>query len=163
MNEDCHRDDSAVFGWCRGKGPHPRSIDAAIVEWLTYGRECRLPNGIYRHNLPHHISRCLLNVIIDQGNLISVGARERADDLVEISGGEPRPDRTQLSLRRINGDGVLCCSRVSLLRVLSRDLPDLPRDRNRLKCIRGRESLQKLLNPCGLPVFDNHINLSLGL
>ena len=20
MNEDCHRDDSAVFGWCRGKG-----------------------------------------------------------------------------------------------------------------------------------------------
>jgi hypothetical protein len=30
--EDCHRDDSAVFGWCRGKGPHPRSIDAAIVD-----------------------------------------------------------------------------------------------------------------------------------
>jgi hypothetical protein len=25
-----------VFGWCRGKGPHPRSIDAAIVSKSTY-------------------------------------------------------------------------------------------------------------------------------
>src|SRR6266508_6174613 len=56
MNEDCHRDDSAVFGWCRGKGPHPRSIDAAIVDWRIYGRECRLPNGIYRHNFPRRAS-----------------------------------------------------------------------------------------------------------
>jgi len=48
MNEDCHRDDSAGFGWCRGKGPHPRSIEAAIIKEPAYGRECRLPNGIYR-------------------------------------------------------------------------------------------------------------------
>jgi hypothetical protein len=25
-----------VFGWCRGKGPHPRSIDAANVNESTY-------------------------------------------------------------------------------------------------------------------------------
>jgi hypothetical protein len=32
MDENCHRErGSALFGWCREKGPHPRSIDAANV------------------------------------------------------------------------------------------------------------------------------------
>jgi len=31
MNEDCHRESSTLFDWCREKGPHPRSIDAANV------------------------------------------------------------------------------------------------------------------------------------
>ncbi len=30
MNEGCHREIVLpLFGWCREKGPHPRSIDAA--------------------------------------------------------------------------------------------------------------------------------------
>ena len=33
-----------------------RSIDAAIVKEPRYGCDCRLANGIYRHNSPHHIS-----------------------------------------------------------------------------------------------------------
>jgi hypothetical protein len=29
---------SALFGWCREKGPHPRSIDAANVNEAIYTR-----------------------------------------------------------------------------------------------------------------------------
>lgn len=36
MNEDCHRNSSALFGWCREKGPPPRSIGAANGSELTY-------------------------------------------------------------------------------------------------------------------------------
>jgi len=37
MNEDCHRKiGSALFDWCREKGPHPRSIDAANVSEVIY-------------------------------------------------------------------------------------------------------------------------------
>jgi hypothetical protein len=32
------RDGSALFGWCREKRPHPRSIDAAKVSAVIYTR-----------------------------------------------------------------------------------------------------------------------------
>src|SRR6266545_2544963 len=66
-----------------------------------------------------------------------------------------------LRLCRLNGDRVACCSRILLLRSFSCDLPDLARDRNRLKRVRCGEFFQKLLNLCGFVVFNNHINLSL--
>jgi len=45
-----------------------RSIDAAIVK-TGYGCDCRLANGIYRHNSPHDISRdssSLLGMIFEK-------------------------------------------------------------------------------------------------
>lgn len=38
---------------------------------------------------------------------------------------------------------------ILLLQAFSCDLPEFPGDRNRSKRIRGGESLQELLNPCG--------------
>jgi hypothetical protein len=71
--------------------------------------------------------------------------------------------KTQLSVCRVNADGIACRTPMFLLGVVSCDIPNLPRDRNRLKGIRGGESFQKLLNLCGFAIFDNHINLSLEL
>ena len=68
--------------------------------------------------------------------------------------------RTQLPLCRLDCDRVACSARL-LLRIFSCDIPDLPRDRNRLERVRVGELLQKLLNLCGFSVFDSHINLSL--
>jgi hypothetical protein len=47
---------------------------------------------------------------------------------------------TQLPLCRLNDNRVACSSPL-LLRLFSRDVPYLPRDRNRLKRIRGGETL----------------------
>ena len=40
----------------RGRTP-ARSIDAAIVKESAYGCDCRLTNGIYRHNSSHHLDQ----------------------------------------------------------------------------------------------------------
>jgi len=47
---------------------------------------------------------------------------------------------TLLTLCRVNGDRIACCNPI-LPRIFSCDLPDFPADRNRLKRIRGGESL----------------------
>ena len=49
-----------LFLCAEGRGRTPaRSIDAAIVREAVYGRDCRLANGIYRHNIifPGDVSR----------------------------------------------------------------------------------------------------------
>jgi hypothetical protein len=122
--------------WCaerRGRTPG-RSIDAAIVTEPTYGCDCRLANGIYRHSLSRRSRkrRCVL-------------------------------DFAALPLCRINGDRLARRDLTFLLRGFSCDIPDFPGDRDRLERIRGGKLLQKLLNLCGFLVSDNHINLSLTL
>src|SRR3977135_1666791 len=71
--------------------------------------------------------------------------------------------RALITMCRVNGDRVACCTPMFLLRVFSCDFTDFPGDRNGLKRIRTRKLLQKLLNLCGFLISDNHINLSSGL
>ncbi len=65
-----------------------------------------------------------------------------------------------LALCRVYGDRITCCAGLPF-RIFYCDIPDLPRDRDRLERIRTRKLLQKFLNLCGFVVLDNHINLSL--
>jgi hypothetical protein len=46
--------DAVLCAERRGRTP-ARSIDAAIVKEPAYGCDCRLANGIYRHNSSHDI------------------------------------------------------------------------------------------------------------
>ena len=74
--------------------------------------------------------------------------------------GVPNEWPLRLCFWPLDGDRVACCSRI-LFRRLSRDVPNFPRDRYGLKRVGSGKLLQKLLNLCGLVIFDGHINLSL--
>jgi hypothetical protein len=51
-NDSIH--DAVLCAERRGR-TSARSIDAATVKEPAYGCDCRLANGIYRHNSPHHL------------------------------------------------------------------------------------------------------------
>ena len=52
------------------EGPHPRSIDAAIVDVATYGGECLLPNVIYAGSAAARLS-------FSASFIFSLGTRRR--------------------------------------------------------------------------------------
>jgi len=79
-----------------------------------------------------------------------------------LAGFQPAQFKTPLPLCRVYSDRITCCARL-LLRIFCCDIPDLPRDRDRLERIGTRKLLQKLLDLCGFVVSDNHINLLLEL
>ena len=72
-----------------------RSIDAAIVKESAYGCDCRLPNGIYRHNLPHDKFRAASET---RSQVCSPDKRKQPDAFEFLPGCSQRSGRDPISI-----------------------------------------------------------------